>query len=586
MELSYNEIIKWLEDYHKGQGDVKTYRGLEYSKEFAKDVKDAKTKRGGAAFSIDPLLPIDLLAVKRTPAIDDKTNRPKIVFHYTLFWLISKDYPHLERRLQFYRFYLSRIAPLSAVMIIMVITVNIETDIRNKLRKIAQDNSFGLWQVETTKKTPEVLCPSLDFRAHMEENLKNPQDPRAEDFNKTITAKAKDIALFFDKHVSDAVESVVGITPKQVDKRYIERRILDLVFDLKNVSYAETLRSLVTQHLIQKNNEYDFVSDAFSKLWRQCGLEIEYADFLEVFEPPLFNIYARQEKPYRDHYLHQFQVFLLGLAIIDNDKLRKKFPADIDKLWLITSSFHDMAYPIQKYDEFAQKFFSQSLGIPEIGASDIKSFFVEGSLLSSMGYLINAFCELHFNDPLKGNWLQQEMPLVLFFYKIITGRKPHCVLSSLCLLKQAQSCNPGLRDSLFVRSALAIALHHRDIWSELPAERAVSSLKFDSDSLAFLLMFCDCAQEWGRPMTMEEEEEEEEEEKKKGFFLDKCVVKKTGCSITIRAPSLVATDKLFTRKVLELDGLQRFLQPQSGMKFEITLKDKSGAKRDYPMIGH
>ena len=583
MELSYNEIIKWLEDYHKRQKDVKTYRGLEYSKEFAEDVKDAK--RGGVAFFIDPLLPIDLLAVKKRSAIDDKTNKTKTVFHYTLFWLISKDDPYLERRLQFYRFYLSRISPLSAVTIIMVITVT-KPNIRKKLREIAEDNSFGLWQVETTKRTPEVLSPPRDFRAHMEENLKNPRDPRAKHFNRTITTKAKELALFFDEHVSNVVESVVGITPKQVNKRYIERRILDLVFDLKNVSYAETLRSLVTQHLIQKNNEYDFVSNAFSVLWQQCNLEIKYDDFLEVFEPPLFNIYARQEKPYRDHYLHQFQVFLLGLAIIDNDKLREKFPDDIDKLWLITSSFHDMAYPIQKYDELAQKFFSQSLGIPEIGVSDIKSYFVEGSLLSSLGYLINVFCELHFNDRLKGNWLQRELPLVRFFYKIITGRKHHCVLSSLCLLKQAQSCNPHLRDSLFVRSALAIALHHRDIWGELPTERAVSSLKFDNDPLAFLLMFCDCAQEWGRPIMMADEEGEEEEEKEKGFFLDKCVVKRTGCSITIRAPSLVVTDKLFVRKVQELDELQRFLQPQPGMKFIITLKDKSGAKRDYLMIGH
>lgn len=39
------------------------------------------------------------------------------VHYYTLFWLVSPDDTSTERRLQFYRFYLSRISPLKAVQV-------------------------------------------------------------------------------------------------------------------------------------------------------------------------------------------------------------------------------------------------------------------------------------------------------------------------------------------------------------------------------------------------------------------------------------------------------------------------------------
>ncbi len=294
----------------------------------------------------------------------------------------------------------------------------------------------------------------------------------------------------------------------------------------------------------------------------------------------MYNIFAERERPYRDHYFHQFHVFLLGLYIID--KLRTRFPDDIDRLWLITSSFHDMAYPLQLYDSWSQKLFDTSLGIPSVGVSDMKSSFVNGSLLSSLGYIVNELCKSHFDEELKGNWLQKEKPLVSFFHDIITKRKHHCVLSSLFLLKQAQSCNSDLMDTLFVPSSLAITLHHEVVWKSLPAERRLQSLKFDNDPLAFLLMFCDSVQEWGRPKAYEEILEEAGGEI---FILDEYEVTGSGCSVTIKTPYLSTTHERFKEKEKELKNLEGFLQSSSEAEFKIILKDKSGVIREYPMTG-
>ncbi len=576
-EMSYNDLIKWLEKYLGSKAGAKTYRGLEYSREFQADVERARA--GGIEFALDPMLPIDLVMVesKQEPTEEDPSKHEE-VHYYTLFWYVSSDDTLTERRLQFYRFYLSRIFPLRAVEVIMVVPANISGESKEQLQKTADENSFGLWSIDASQKQPEELCKAKSFLEHMGDKFTNPPSDM-ESFEDVVKEKAPQIALFFDRYVREAVEALAGVSPMNIGKRYIERELLDKVFELQNISYADELRRLITKHLVEKGNDYDFVMSAFSTLWKACGLGMEYSNFLKVFEPPLYNIFAEQEKPYRDHYLHQFQVFLLGLSIID--KIKGRFPNEVDKLWLITSSCHDMAYPLQLYDKWAQEFFKESLNIPEVGVSDMKSSFIDGSLLSSLGYIVNALCKSHFGTELIGNWLQAERPLVLFFHNIITGRKHHCVLSSLFLLKQAQSCAPTLTDSLFVPSALAIALHHDVVWKELPQERQLKSLKFDNDPLTFLLMFCDCAQEWGRPKvssgpTMGELER---------FVLQECEASSSSCTITLRAPYLTTTHPVFRAKQKELESLEAFLQSPADLPFKIILKDKSGSKKEHPMTG-
>lgn len=595
-ETHYNEIINWLEGYFRKQG-LPTYRGLEYSTEFQTDVGVAKER--GTKFSIDPMLPIDLVMVRSRKEIDHETRKSKETYNYTLFWVASSASRTLERNLLFYQIYLSRISEPRAVRIVIVIPSDSKKTLERSLHTIAKENGFGLWRI-TFQEEPEVICAPQSFLEHMENSFANPPKDMMR-FSRAIRDKAPDIALFFDRYIIDAVDAVVGVTPTDVGKRFIEREILDSVLNLEKISYGQELKKLVIKHLREKSDDYDFVSDTFSTLWSHCNLGMNYSKFLEIAELPLYNIFASRKKPYRDHYLHQFQVFLLGLGIIDKLKVGMhpdldEHP-DIDIQWLITSSFHDMAYPLELYDIWAKEFFDESIGIPDIGVSDLKSSFVDKSLLSILGFLVNTLCEKHFDCPLKGNWLHEERELVQFFHDRITQLKHHCLLSSIFLLKQAQSKSPALLDKLFVPSGLAIALHHRkdiwrklpdrkrdEVWKKLPQKRKFRSLDFKTDPLTFLLIFCDCIQEWGRPTRKYPKQDNLAGDEKK-FILSSFKPTESGCSVIIKTPQISRTHKVFKSKVKEIEGLEEFLKSSSGLQFQITLEDRFGITRVFPITG-
>ncbi len=591
LNLSYGEIIKLLETRYDGLPDVKTYKGLELADEFVIDYDEAVKKE--KRFFIDPKLPIDFVMVKNLPELDHETRRTKRISFYTLFWIVSSAGIPLEKKLSFYQFYLSRIAEPRAVRIVMLIPYSDKKRLEKALMKIADENGFGLWIIDNNK-TIKELRPPQNFLEYIEGKFVHPSKDM-QSFPKYVTKWAPKISLFFDRYILDAVDAVAGLMPDDVGKRYIEREVLELVLQLKNGSYAPRLVEAVREHLVKKGNDFDFVAKTFNSFWKDEFGKM-YSNFLKVSEAPLFNIVPKRGKAYRDHYLHQFQVFLLGLYIIDN--LRNRFDSDIDKKWLITASFHDMAYPIQLYDTWAKKFFNKSLGIPEMGALDIRSFFVDKSLLVRLGFIINALCKKHFRDArddLQGNWLHGERDLVMFFHEKITKAKHHCILSSMYLLKEAQLCPPEFLESLFVPSALAIAIHHPNVifnkddkaFQKLRPERKLKSLKFDRDPLSFLLMFCDCAQEWGRPTSKQPMQKIEEEEQEQWFVFKKCFIDKdkTECSVIIETPRLYESDKRFKVKAEELCALGKFLESPPGLEFKIVLQDRSEKQIPFTMRG-
>ena len=602
-EISYNEVISWLEKYCKEQKLGETCKGLELSNEFITDVEGAKTKN--VELYIDPMLPIDLVAVRTKKEPDeDKPGELTKVNYYTLFWIVSDEESDAERlgvRLQFYQFLLSRITDLRSVKIIIVIPDGVANEMESNLLRIAKNSGFGLLKLESNgESTKELLIKARSFREHMEKVLQNPpEDLKLDTLPDSVRKKRKKIGPYLDLFVREAIDTVAGRTPIQAGKRYINRELLEHVFSLNQVSYATDLKEMVTAHLKNKGDDYQFVEDTFSALWRKYFPNMEYSNFLRVAELPLYHILALHRKPYRDHYLHQFQVFIVGLCILDRLMEIKqrdiiKNP-NIDIQWLIASSFHDMAYPLQLYEDWAKEFFEESLDIPDLGKLDIKSYFVDRSLLSSIGFVINALCDKYFNGPFKDNCLYDEKELILFFYDRISKIKHHCILSSLYLLKQALSKHPELVTKFFVQPALAIVLHHyeqvfkelelpgeKDIaWKNLKkAARVLSLLEFKTDPLTCLLMFCDSAQEWGRPK-LEHPKPEDFKEDEQRFVLDKCDINKSGCCIKIKTPNLESIDDKFEAKDKELGALQKFLRAPTDFSFEIILADKSGEPRPH-----
>jgi len=651
-KYNHNHIIQWLErrlgkEYENSK--IKIYRDLEESSEFQADVEKAKKEE---KFSIYPRLSIDLMLVeKKLEPVDvdkqetEKGEKKNEEFnHYKLFFAISSETifkdkeseRNLERRLLFYQFYLSRISEPKRLEIIVVTPhyVNIPSQSSN----FFEENGFGLWKIDKDKRIDDKdgketvvvaknlrdrmrdeFIASIDDPKYMKETIKEISKKIEKDkiaLKEAIKNKktAEDLATFFDQYILDSVDAISGVTPGEFGKRYIDRNLLNRMFELEKVSYSERLKELVNEQLDENDDDYEFVTEVFSTLWEE-NIGIPYSKFLEIFEPVLLHVFAESEKTrekfYRDHYIHQFQVFLLGLYIVDNfyDDFVKYNCVKPEITWLIIASFHDMAYPVQLYDDWCTEFFHRVFSVDiKLAHLDLKSNFVDQSFLSCMGYLISELHRAHEGKYIEANWLADKKELVLFFYREITEKKNHCILSSVSLLRLVQTLSFNEKNTVrkrisndkdefddilkkvFVPAALAIALHDKEVWQELRKEsdkdnppKILDNMEFEKHPLSFLLIFCDNIQEWGRPSKSRADKGGGGEMK---FYLQSIKGdSEAGLDITIWTPKYTKSEPFFMDKQNELRAIQFFLKQPPNIKFTIHLKDKNDAVEDFKMEG-
>lgn len=637
-EYYHNEIVKWIEKKFKNKA---IYKDLEECREFREEEARAREKD---KFFIYPRLSIDLIRAKKVPEEveeeqREKGKKTKEFNHYTLFFAISskkifekpKEMEDLKKRLLFYQFYLSRISEPKRIKIIVVVPHYVE--VPKQSLEFLKKSGFGLWQVNIEKKEYKEVHPPKSLQDRMAEEFKESiDDPKnlgktikrifkkkAKDFSafkEAIKGKepAKNFALFFEQYILDSVDAIAGVKPDKFGMRYIDRTLLNLTLELDEVSYIKKLKKLVNEQLDEDYDDYAFVSEVFSALWEE-EIGIPYSRFLKIFEPALLHVFPVGEeidtKVHRDHYIHQFQVFLLGLYIID--KFYEYFTHKCEKpllQWLIISSFHDMAYPIQLYDEWSKKFFQEVFRVPQpLARIELKSKFVDQSFLSCMGYLICSLYGRHKDEKLEDNWIADKDELVQFFYQEITELKNHCVLSSISLLKTLKDASldqknimrkkiskgkhtfDAILKDVFAPSALAIALHDKGVWEQLRKEsgkdhplKILDGIEFSNDPLSFLLIFCDNIQEWGRPSKSPAEEQGQKERVMKFRLKNiKFDPEKKRLDVTIWTPQHERTEQFFINKFGELTAMQFFLRQPPEIRFTIHLEDKDGEVAGFEM---
>ena len=608
IKYNHEDIIKWLENKFKNEG---IYRDLEDSVEFQAEVKRAK-KQG---FIIYPRISIDLLRVvkqndpsrEKGDGLEQGNERPKQINYYTLFFAISclknmfkteTEKRDLKKRLLFYQYYFSRITASDRVQTIIVVPDS-NDNIPSEFLQFLKDNKFGLWKIKIEEKggRETVECEPKSFGARIREEV----DAFRKDPKKTV----KD--SFFDEYSRSAVNAMAGVTSDMFGERYIDRKLLTRMLDLEMVEYGGELKRLVNEQLDGNSSDYQFVTEVFNVLWQKY-IGIPYSKFLKTFEPVLLHVFAEGEevgeKYYRDHYIHQFQVFLLGLYFIDCFYERFKMYIKPEVSWLVAATFHDMAYPIQKLDVWIERFFKEAFLAKKLGHIELDSHFIKQGFLRSFNFIMEQFCIKIMKEPFCGDWLAKEDDILQCFYEHITGtNKQHCLLSSISLLKllyhskkiEVDDIEIGrIFKEIIVPSALAIALHDHNVWGKLNNDNywksnrgncPLLSLEFERDPLSFLLIFCDSAQEWGRPHLKDEKKptvhkkkkEGEEEEELAGIFRLKTMecTREKGLQVTLYSPKHDSANPRFTRKVEELKTLQQFLIQPEGLEFTIFLSDKN-----------
>ena len=368
-----------------------------------------------------------------------------------------------------------------------------------------KDRGFGLLKIKApTNKEPakfEYICPPTTLRNRMEEDFKK-------SFSK-MEKEIKAIARFFNKYIDEAAVGIAGANPVKFEERNIDRRLLEHLNSLKSVTYAAELQQIANDYLSYEKDDYSFAMEWAEILWEKY-FKFHYPNIHEKLEPMLKELYPK----YRDHFLHQFQVFLLGSIMIDYLIASGRINHDrntLSKGWLLSATFHDFAQAVQRYDQWNKTFFKESLKIEVLEALELKKHYFENTFLSSAEHIISSlercFCDFKEQDK-TGNYNK----IRHFFYHQITEKKNHGLLSSLSLLKRFEANDEF--HTVILPSATAIAIHDDGIWQALSGVQGnseevewitnlctlkpLSRLKLNTQPLSFLLILSDNIQDWGR----------------------------------------------------------------------------------------
>lgn len=486
--LNYSDMLSYLRNEFKRQGYAISNECEEY-----------------------PSLPIDLFCAKGK----GKTQQYYVVLVAGVRH-ISDDF---QTKLFFYQYLLSLHYKPTQYRIVLAVptsaTVKTTPFYAENEEEKSQDfykvNGFGLWKIDDKGHIDKDTYSAISLR-----------DKISRDFHDIVVKKDssmrnKDhlILPFVDKYIHDSVLGIARHYQIKFEERNVDQNLLELHLNLKSAPYGRLLSNLINDHLsLKSKSDFDFCTDVLNRLWNQYLGEEIYPEEHRRLETLLVELYPK----YRDHYIHQLQVFLLGVLILDiliaNKTIARKkgFPY---VSWLLAASFHDFAYPLQQYDNFVSKYVNKCLGL--VGENwkflGLKDDYTELSFSSDVEYIVAALANC-FEGSFVGETSVNNFNIVRqFFYHEITREKNHGLLGSLGLLKRFKDSARVDFNKVVLPAAVAIAIHDLTICQSIHGSKnhtevecvlrvqelaPLRNLNLEKQPLAFLLILCDNIQDWGR----------------------------------------------------------------------------------------
>ncbi len=551
--ISFNNVVFSLKNFYQGNG----YQVYDY-------------------FPKAPELPIDLYCegeiIPPEEESEDEPERKERIF--VVVCLIPQIYKRELDRLQSYQYYLSQhLSPIEYTMVLVIPDNSKIVKEKSYKEESFKECGFGLYRINDKGEIKEIY-PGISLRQRM---IRDFEKSDLASSNPELQEHGKNIARIFDLYLYEFAE----LLPSEAERRYIDRKVLDRCLELTRVCYKDDLQEMVNRFLSDKSqNEYDFCKNTVEELWKK-HLGIEFTEVLSVFEPILPEVVPSGH--YRDHLLHQFQVFLTGTYAVDTlyDSFQTKYESP-ELSWLIAATTHDVAYPIQYYNQWTAQVFNKLFNITEnIGAIELKSHFIDQSFLECLGFLIDRFFECKLQECEESQHTTIRNALIQFFYKQSTEKRNHGVLQCLSLLKNKGCLTKG---GVFIPSALSVALHH-GTWEELNNQGLLKKIAFANDPLTFILIFFDTVQEWGRPKLGGNNNSDNLLET---FFLKefKYIPEEKKLQVRLWTPRHINNEGIFLEKQNEIIRVSRFLQHDSPQTiFQIELEDKEGHCNTYVMTG-
>lgn len=182
----------------------------------------------------------------------------------------------------------------------------------------------------------------------------------------------------------------------------------------------------------------------------------------------------QRNEVYREHFVHQFQVFLIGAYVLDNiyseiaKEFYKKYKCRIETVWLAASTFHDFSYGLQNFDIWLLQFFEDTLRIKNSQTKENLNFLnIDSAMIRESLY--DKIVKI--TGLLKSDWAENEKEDVIrFLYEKAVRDRNHGVLSAISLLKlfdESHEIKQKINLKGILEAAIAIGCHDEDVWESL-----------------------------------------------------------------------------------------------------------------------
>lgn len=403
----------------------------------------------------------------------------------------KKFFEEFFKRLQFYMFSLH---PQIKVAIVVPewMSDSIKEQIKKKCKNKNMTPKIGLWEINNNGEIEKRVNPE-SIREAMEEKirddyfnykvkgqkvniepLRNIKDVKK--MNEAIEKICEGTALIADGFIDNSVQALLLEPPHNQGETQICDVLMREIYEIRNLIYADELREVANEFFSINPEDYPFVKKWFKDLWgneKILKVKAKYPDIGGEYE----DLLKKLSPTYRDHFTHQFQVFLVGALIMDKvfeiytpDKNKNK-KDNWSRGWLLAATLHDFAYPVQDYDQWSNVFLRQILRFDEpLSSLELKRAYVENTLLSRIEHIIPSLNTSSYKGLKEKEKVDLCNRIRRFLYYEITERKNHCLMSSLALLKVFES-KIEIFSNLVLPASIAIAIHDDDIWHILSGQR-------------------------------------------------------------------------------------------------------------------
>ncbi len=224
---------------------------------------------------------------------------------------------------------------------------------------------------------------------------------------------------------------------------------------------------------------------------------------------------------YRDHFLHSFQVFILGCYLIKIAKVSDLpfdflSPTNIEsflRIWFLISIYHDIGYTTQKLaqigNEVNEKYFQNISGVRLSKFSLSFNTYLKGvfkKILDKLSFIILGGEENLYSEKAKGI---DKIQKAVILNEMIDNfeNNNHGVISSLFLHYSfnldVELIDISLKEVYLKELAIAcagISTHDLEKYKKI-------HLNFKKNPFGCLLILCDNLQDWYRPSTFKDQEE-------------------------------------------------------------------------------